>query len=543
MGKIRLLDCTLRDGGYCNQWNFGQQNIRKIIMGLEESGIEIIECGFLNGNIQYNKDCTRFCLLEQAERLISQNEKNTEYVCMLNYGDIDINLLPEYRNGIIDGIRVAFHKEKMNEALAFCRQIGEKGYKVYIQPMVILDYSDEEFLSLLHKANEIQPYAFYIVDSFGVMKKKQLIHIYYMTEHNLNENICIGFHSHNNMQLSYSNAQELLTIQGNREVIIDCSIFGMGRGAGNLNTELFEQYLNDNYNKEYNINPLLTIYDEILSIFYNKKNWGYSLDNYLSATYDCHPNYATFLSEKNTLSIGDMDNIFQELDSSKKNMFDKGYIELLYQEYMGKNRIWKESINEFKNLLRNRKIMIIASGRSSILEKDKIIKYIQENNCLVISINAEYYYYNTDYVFVSNIRRYKQIDKGLLYKMIVTSNILTNKSYLTIDYDRYTNSYEHVTDNAILMLLKYLEDEGVKEVAIAGLDGYSHDLDDNYADDSMIIKTSNEIFDRRNEGINCFIKDLSKKMQIHFVTKAKYICNNDNIREILHENQCDNSML
>ena len=53
MGKIRLLDCTLRDGGYCNQWNFGQQNIRKIIMGLEESGIEIIECGFLNGNIQY----------------------------------------------------------------------------------------------------------------------------------------------------------------------------------------------------------------------------------------------------------------------------------------------------------------------------------------------------------------------------------------------------------------------------------------------------------------------------------------------------------
>ena len=93
------------------------------------------------------------------------------------------------------------------------------------------------------------------------------------------------------------------------------------------------------------------------------------------------------------------------------------------------------------------------------------------------------------------------------------------------------------------MLFKYLENEGVKEVAIAGLDGYSHDLDDNYADDSMIIKTSNEIFDRRNEGINCFIKDLSKKMQIHFVTKAKYICNNDNIREILHENQCDNSML
>lgn len=527
MGNIRLLDCTLRDGGYCNQWNFGQQNIKKIIMGLEESGVEIIECGFLSENIQYNKDSTKFCSLDQAERFITQSKKNTQYVCMVNYGDVDINFIPEYQNGMIDGIRIAFHKEKMNDALKLCKQIGERGYKVYIQPMVILDYSDEEFLFLLHKANEMQPYAFYIVDSFGVMKKKQLIRIFYMTEHNLDENICIGFHSHNNMQLSYSNAQELLAIRGNREVIIDCSVFGMGRGAGNLNTELFEQYLNDNYNKKYNINPLLMIYDEILSVFYNKKNWGYSLDNYLSATYDCHPNYAGFLNEKNTLSIGDMDKIFQTLDSNKKNTFDKEYIEQLYQDYMGKNKVWKESIGKFKKLLQNRKVLIIASGKSSSLEKDKIINYIQENNCLVISINAEYQYYNTDYVFISNIRRYKQIDKGLLYKMIVTSNILSDKPYLTIDYDRYTNSYEYVTDNAALMLLRYLEEEGVREVAIAGLDGFSHDLNDNYADDSMMIKSSNEIFDKRNDGINCFMKDLSKRMQIHFVTKTKYICNNE----------------
>lgn len=523
MGKIRLLDCTLRDGGYCNLWNFGQQNIKKIIMGLEESGVEIIECGFLSERIQYSKDCSRFNTLEQAEKFITQNKKNTQYVCMANYGDIDVDNLPEYQNSMIDGIRVAFHKEDMVNALELCREIGEKGYKVYIQPMVILDYLDEEFLDLLHKANEIQPYAFYIVDSFGVMKKKELIRIYYMTEHNLDSNICIGFHSHNNMQLSYSNAQELLELQGNRDVIIDSSIFGMGRGAGNLNTELFEQYLNDNYNKDYNINPLLIIYDEILSIFYNKKSWGYSLDNYLSATYNCHPNYAAFLDEKNTLSIGDMDKIFQMLDGSKKNVFDKNYIEQLYQQYMSQNRVWQESLEEFKNLLQNRKILIIASGKSSRLEKDKIIRYIQENNCLVISINSEYSYYDADYVFVSNIRRYKQIDKALLHKMILTSNILSDKPYLTIDYDTYTNSYEEVKDNATLMLLKYLEKEGITEVAIAGLDGYSHDLNDNYADDGMIIKTSNEIFDKRNYGINRFLKELSCRIQINFITKTKYI--------------------
>lgn len=525
MGIIRLLDCTLRDGGYCNQWNFGQHNIRKIMMGLEESGVEIVECGFLNDNISYDIDCTRFQSIAQAEALITSDKKNMQYVCMANYGELDIEHLPEYQGGIVDGIRVAFHIGEMRDALELCRQIRQKGYKVYIQPMVILDYSDQEFMTLLHIANEILPYAFYIVDSFGVMKKKQLIHFYNMTAHNLDESICIGFHSHNNMQLSYSNAQEFLALQGNRDVIVDSSIFGMGRGAGNLNTELFEQYLNDNYNKTYNISPLLTIYDEILFRFYNQKSWGYSMNNYLSAIYNCHPNYAVFLDEKNTLSVGDMDKIFQAMDNAKKNVFDKDYIEQLYQQYMGKNKVRQGRVEAFKRLLQERKIIVIASGRSSSLEKDKIVRYIEENNCLVISINAEYPYYNADYVFVSNIRRYKQIDKALLPKMIITSNILSDKPYLVIDYGSYTNAYEEVQDNAALMLLKYLAGEGIKEIAIAGLDGYSHDLNDNYADDSMIIKTSSEIFDKRNKGIDNFIKELSDTVKIEFVTSRKYVGN------------------
>lgn len=523
MGEIRVLDCTLRDGGYCNEWEFGKHNIKKIIMGLEDSGVEIIECGFLNHKIEYAEDKSRFSSLSQAERFITQGKRDTKYVCMANYGDIDVDELEEYHGGMIDGIRVAFHKKDAAAALELCRIIGAKGYKVYIQPMVVLDYTDEEFLILLHKANEIHPYAFYIVDSFGVMKKKELIHLYYMTEHNLDKSICIGFHSHNNMQLSYANAQVLLELQGNRDIIIDSSIFGMGRGAGNLNTELFEQYLNDNYNKNYRINPILIIYDEILSTFYNKKSWGYSLSNYLSASYSCHPNYAVYLDEKNTLSIGDMDKIFQMLDSDKRNIFDKEYIESLYEQYMSRNRIWQESISEFKRLLLARRILVIASGKSSYLEKEKILDFIQENNCLVISINADYPYYESDYVFVSNIRRYKQINKNLLSKMIITSNILSDKVYLVIDYDSYTNAYEAVKDNAALMLFKYLENQGVREIFVAGLDGYSHDLNDNYADDNMIIKTSNEWFDKRNDGLNLYIRDLYSRISISSITKTKYI--------------------
>ena len=521
MGQINLLDCTLRDGGYCNQWKFGKNNIKKIIMGLEEAGIEIIECGYLDESTIYDEDCTRYQNLEQGENFLVKGK--SQYVNMVNYGELELQNIPPYENTIIDGLRVAFHKKDMDLAIEFCENIKKKGYKVFMQPMVVLDYTDEEFLYLVRKVNELQPYAFYIVDSFGVMKKKELIRIFYMIEHNLDETIWIGFHSHNNMQLSFSNAQILLELQGNRNIIVDSSIFGMGRGAGNLNTELFGQYLNDNYGKYYNINPLLVLYDEVLLKFYNQKGWGYSLANYLSAKYNCHPNYAIYLEEKNTLGIGDLDKIFQRLNSEKKNSFDKEYIEKLYLEYMTQYSIQQRNIEDFRKLIEKQEILIIASGQSSKNEKDKIINYIEKNNCLVISINAEYPYRTADYIFVSNIRRYKQIDKALKSKLIITSNILCDESYLTLDYDMLTNNYEEVKDNAGLMLLEFLANQGVKKVNIAGMDGFSHNLEDNYADKEMIVRTSNKVFDKRNIGLNASIAELSQKMRINFVTTCVYI--------------------
>ena len=83
------------------------------------------------------------------------------------------------------------------------------------------------------------PYAFYLVDSFGTMKRKDMLRFFYMIEHNLREDIVIGFHSHNNLQLAYANAQTLVDLQTSRSLILDSSIMGMGRGAGNLNSELF----------------------------------------------------------------------------------------------------------------------------------------------------------------------------------------------------------------------------------------------------------------------------------------------------------------
>ena len=228
MNKVHVLDCTLRDGGYCNEWQFGFENAKEITVGLTEANVEIIECGFITNKVQYNPDVTRYASLEQIAKVIPDNRDGKIFVAMMNYGEYDVHDLPTYDGSSIDGIRVAFHKKNRYEALELCKKIKTKGYLVFIQAMVSLSYSDEEFLEMIHLVNELEPYSFYIVDSFGMMKGKDLTRLFYMVEHNLKDSIWIGFHSHNNMQLAYSNAQRLTTLQTSRNLIIDSSIMGMG---------------------------------------------------------------------------------------------------------------------------------------------------------------------------------------------------------------------------------------------------------------------------------------------------------------------------
>ena len=199
MADLQILDCTLRDGCYCNQWRFGEENIQKISHGLVDAGVEIIELGFLTNKVAYDPDVSKYTTMEEAARMIPANRAGKLFVCMTNYGEYEADDIPEWDGSSVDGLRVAFHKKDLLPALELCKGIQQKGYKVFIQAMVSLNYSDEEFLDLIRKVNEFEPYAFYIVDSFGVMKHKDLIRLFYLVEHNLNDTIKIGFYSYNNM--------------------------------------------------------------------------------------------------------------------------------------------------------------------------------------------------------------------------------------------------------------------------------------------------------------------------------------------------------
>lgn len=521
MSKVQILDCTLRDGGYQNNCLFGFENEKKIIKGLIEAGIDIIECGFFVNNIEYNLNATRFTALEQIKKIIPIDNKEKMFVVLANYGEFDEEKIPQYDGSAIDGFRVAFHKTNRFEAIQECEKIKAKGYKIFVQAMLSLSYSDEEFLDLIKKINILEPYAFYIVDSFGMMKWKDLIRLFYLVEHNLKRNIKIGFHAHNNMQLAYSNAQGLVNLHSDRELIIDSSIYGMGRGAGNLNTELFVEYLNENLNKKYDIKPLLIIIDEILNEIYQRRYWGYSLPNYLSAAHNVHPNYASYLDDKKTLTVEAINDIFDLMDNEKKFFYDKEYIENLYLRYMNIGKIQEEHKMELKDKLRGKKVLLIAPGKSSIEEKHKIENFILKEKSILISINFNYP--GTDYIFISNLRRFREIDTKENIKCIVTSNISASNVYIQPKYSELLNNEEPVKDNAGLMAIKFLIDYNVKEIYLAGFDGYTHDALENYRDSNMTIITRNAILDAMNAGMSKVIKQYSKKVNITFLTKKKYI--------------------
>ncbi len=524
MGCLKVLDCTLRDGGYCNEWRFGGQNSRKIIRSLVEAGIDIVECGFITNRVTYDPDVTKYTTFDEAAANLPDDRHGKLFVCMINYGEYDLEAIPEHAAGSIDGIRVAFHKKDMAQALEFCAGVYAKGYKVFVQAMVSLSYSGEEFLELIHQVNQIHPYAFYIVDSFGVMKRKDLIRLFYIVEHELADGIVIGYHAHNNMQLAYSNAQALADIRTNRDMIVDSSVFGMGRGAGNLNTELFVEYLNDNLGASYSLKPLLSIIDQILNPFYQRSPWGYSLPNYLSAKHNTHPNYAGYLDAKKTLTVENMDEIFSMMDGTKRVSFDKEYIEDLYVQYLAAGQAQNLHLAELKKRIENKSVLIIAPGRSAVEEADKIVVLAKDENVVSISINFDYPECATDFIFLSNLRRFRELDPTKYGKCIITSNISAMGVYLQTSYRDLLNNTAAVRDNAGLMLIQLLIRLGAKKILVAGMDGYSLDPLQNFADQSMAFFAQKATFDAMNAGMTAVLENYGKQIKIEFVTTTKYVC-------------------
>ena len=522
MRKIELLDCTLRDGGYVNNWRFGKSAIAKIIQQLTCAGVDIIECGFLE-ECDYDEDCSFFNHVDQIAKFIPEERKGTTYVAMTRLGKYPIESLSPYDGKSIDGIRVSFHFNEFEEAMDYCYQIKDKGYKVFIQPVGTTSYCDEMLLSLIHLVNKLQPYSFYLVDTLGLMHREDVMRFFYLINHNLDKSIHMGFHSHNNLQLSYSNCQSLTALECDRVLSLDASVYGMGRGAGNLNTELMANYLNSHQNHRYEIEPLLEIIDEYIAKIKANTDWGYTVPHYLAAINGCHPNYAAYLSSKQRLTIKNISTILRSIEKEKRSLFNKELAEKKYLEFQSREIDDKQSLEILKNQFEGKNVLVLAPGPSINEHKEDIFKIVEQKKCLTISVGFVPLFMDCDYTFISNLKRYHTTfnPSNKKINLIYTSNLDINEgNRLIVNYSSLLSENDLIMDNTAIMLLNLLIKLNPKSVYLAGLDGYS-EKGNNFYQERLSMSNPDNAKDL-NKAMALRIKEISSSLSISFLTPSLY---------------------
>lgn len=532
MGTIKLLDCTLRDGGYVNDWEFGYDNIVNIFERLVASKVDIIEIGFLDAKRSFDINRTIMPDTQSVQKIYGNlNKENTMIVGMIDYGTCSIEHIQLCEESYLDGIRVIFKEHFMYKAVDFCHQLKEKGYKVFAQMVSVTTYSDEKLKEFAELVNDVGLYGVGIVDTYGLLHQKDLMHIFEILNQYLDNDIAIGYHSHNNFQLAYANCIEVLNTGVKRDILVDGSLYGMGKSAGNAPIELVAMYMNEHLGKKYEVSQMLEAIDNNIMDIYHKIQWGYNLLYYVSAASKCHPNYVSFLMNKRTLSIKSVTDILGNLKETEKLLYDQKIIEKLYLEYQDRECQDTEAFQELGKKWSDKNILVIGPGLSVNTEYQKIQKYIENHQPIVIAINYLPQTIATDYVFLSNSKRYGHLVTKLIQndireiKLIATSNI-TGTSEKQFDYimayNKLIDPEAIIPDNSFIMFLRALIRMQKRMVAVAGFDGYS-ESENNYCHTDMEYDFIKEKAHYLNECTRNFLKVHLRDIQVNFITPSRYL--------------------
>jgi 4-hydroxy 2-oxovalerate aldolase len=529
MNNVKILDCTLRDGGRVNGCDFPEGFVNRLIYSLADANIDIIEVGFLRDLSSTQVSSIRMFFTD-VEEIIPYLPKNSNsiYVAFVDFGLYDFTNLRQYDGNSINGIRLAFTKkdfdDNKNNIILASRIVKENGYKLFLQGVNSLSYSDRQLLDVVDMVNEIQPYGFGIVDTYGSMYIDDVQYLYHLINHNLSPNVIIDFHSHNNFQLSYSFAQEVIRLSNDtRNIIIDATLRGMGKGAGNLNTELIVDYLVRKKSYSYNLEKILDIVDLDIYDLWKEYQWGYSPEYFVSGIYQTNPNNIIYLQNKYRVNTNDIKKILSKLSNFERNnnsynRIDEEYEKLRYTEFDD-----SLGMEKLKLLIQGKLILVLAPGKTLITQKADIDRYIREYQPVILSANFISKYGGTP--FFGNKKRYYSFCYQGNEEVFVLSDISQNlDSEYVLSAKRIKDKMTF--DSGLLELLYLLIDAEAFDIAIAGMDGYTDNPNDNYADNSMIVKRTSDGVQQKNEclqqAFSEFTNKVSGKCEIKLITQSRF---------------------
>ncbi len=339
--SVKITDCTIRDGGYLFNKNANPEFVKGIMKGLAEAGIDFVETGFLQTNV--TDDTLVYANSIDARKYLPNNRKKTNFLGFCDNSRYSINELDDYDGKSFKWLRISFAQHEIDDALEFCAGAMDKGYMVQFNPMDSISYTYQERAELIHKVNKVKPGSFSIVDTFGAMDMRDLVHIFRQVDSILDKSIMIGLHSHDNLGLSCALAERMIELaeESGRDIIVDGSLFGMGRGAGNAKTELLADYINKHCGGSYDIQKLLLTVDTYITPIIDSIKWGYDLPMFVCGTKHSHVDNVYHLAKEFGCTANEMYDVIDKLTPQQRTRYGKGYsktdfstVDGIYEEYL-----------------------------------------------------------------------------------------------------------------------------------------------------------------------------------------------------------------
>jgi 4-hydroxy 2-oxovalerate aldolase len=510
---VRIIDCTIRDGGHLNKWQFEDRLVQASYFAASRSQVDYFEIGYRNDLNISNLGKYGYCRDKEIARLF-KSLTNCRLLCMIDAGKYSGYKIANRGKSRIPftGIRVAAYPHEAKQAINLIEQVYDKGYEVFLNLMASSEWTSENFETITRWPKKHILEAVYFADSFGSYVMSDIgAFINKLRNYGFKN---IGFHSHNNVQMAFANT--IYAIEKGIDYV-DASIYGMGRGAGNLPIEILLSYLAKTRYKEYNVAPYLDVIERFYLALFDKYKWGYSLEALMSGIKNIHPYYVKEIFDSRSYTVEEIWNI---LDSIKKNCpvsFSRDELQHTLQGrfYIPTGEQAAETIKEVEkkvkiipaqdafhlktNSLHNRhkhkKMLVIANGPSILRYHKKIEKFIDDHNLVTIGCNYLKNVYLPKYhIFVGKKRFIKYAatvsDKSTLIvptffgRKLVDDNYYGKKEYIEIEsvndssttpIDGIVQRIVHINVAVSAILTAY--QLGAKEIFVAGLDGYEKEND------------------------------------------------------------------
>ncbi len=533
--KLQLLDCTLRDGCYIVEAKFGEALIKGLLKRLYAAGIDIIECGWLK-NEAHSEGSAFFHIPEELEPYLPKEAGHSRQLClMIDWDRYDLAQLPMYSGQGADTIRMVFPHGKSKEAIRLSHRIVTQGYRLFFQAANTLSYNDDELTELAEQVNDSGAEALSIVDTFGAMYPADLERIYGVLDRRLASHVKLGFHSHNNQQLSFALSMKFAepSAMSSRLCIIDSSLSGLGRGAGNATTELVSSYLNRCHSSHYDLNEILDAIDTYIEPLKANFSWGYNTSYFISGYYCCHVNNIAYLKKNHRTLSRDMRLIIGSLSPEERLQYKYDNLEKKYLDYSNRTVDDAEARTYIKGQFEGRKLLLLAPGRTLETHQEKIACFIRDENPLVVGINSIPAHYSCDWLFFSKPLRYeyareKSPERFAMIPKILASNIKTSgedNEYI-VNYNLLIKLGWIFFDDSMIMFLRLLEKLGNQEVYLAGFDGFSLSENYNYADPflqgELDLQKRKELNADISSMLNDLVEEAATRFKLTFLTPSIY---------------------